>query len=474
MAPMTLPATFSFPEVRKLDTLRGREAADELGNAYRKLYQAGIRDGATRLKKVDEFAGKLDYPTLERLADPDQSISELADTTQRKTRLQHVIRNTTALIPLLLTWAMLSWASVLYHDDLAGHPEKSTTPFLMLWQQHFGHGGLVPTFAEVAFIDFVVLAVVLAYTVQVHRAENSAAAVQADISGSLYAAMSALAIAVERSAIATPASAEEWAKAAEDWASATQEIITSALAQTEALSKTGREVIEEARASLKDIHDEGRGFIKEFSLSTAETLRAVREDNAQFIERTAKEARETLQVLVERQMNPLLTQLSTMLTEFSTHHATYRASVSGLQDAVTEINSSAKVLAASATTYKDVATKISTDIGRAADAQDGFVKRLDGTAKSLDQASAAMQAATETLKTDLRDKLDVFARDVTQASADLKDVQRELKPTAAALNKAASSLTNVTLELKKVEAALHGGTSPVERVRQPWKRIFFR
>lgn len=462
-----IPATFSFPEVSKLHTLRGPEAAGALRQAYEKLYRAGVHAGAARLRNIDQFAGELEYPALERLADPDQSIAELADATQRKTRFQHVIRNTTALIPLLLTWLMLSWASVLYHDDLAAHPGKSTTPFLMLWQQHFGHGGLVPTFAEVAFADFVVLGVVLTYTVLVHRAENEAAAAQADISGSLYAAMGALAVAAERGTVGALVSTE-------DYAEATRKVIKEAMAQTEAQSKEGREVIERAIASLRDIHAEGRDFIGEFSRNTAETLRAVREDNAQFIERTAQKAQETLQVLVERQMNPLLAQLSTMLEDFRTQHATYRASVSGLQDAVGEINTSAKVLATSATAYSAVATKISDDIAKAAGAQDRFVKRLDGTAKSLDRAAAAMQSATEALKTDLRDKLAVFARDVTEASTGLKDVQAELKPTAVALHKAASALGNVTLELKTVEKALHGGTSPVERVRQPWKRIFFR
>jgi DNA repair exonuclease SbcCD ATPase subunit len=467
MASTVLPETYSFPKVRKLDTLRGPEAADELGKAYEKLIGAGISDGAARLKRVDEFVRRLDYPTLERLADPEQSIAELADEKQRHTRRQHLIRNFAALLPLLITWIMLSWASLLYHSELIAHKDKATTPFLMLWQQHFGHSSLIPNFDEVALFDFLVLAVVLAYTVQVHRAENSAAKAQADLTGTLYSAMGALSIAVEQSVVKQPTSAEEWAKAA-------QKIINDAMAETEALSQAGRDAIEAASASLKGIHDEGRGFIKDFSVSIVDTLAAVRKDNEQFIERTANEARQTLQVLVDRQMNPLLTQLTTMLAEFSGHQATYRASVSGLADAVSEINASAKVLAGGVTTYQAAAAEIGSGMSRAAKAQEDFATLLNKTAQSLDRASLAMNTATKTLQTDLRDKLQEFVHDVTATSADVKDVQRELKSTANALNRSTAALTKITTELDRVASSMHGGTSQIDRVRQPWKGIFFR
>jgi len=467
MASTVLPDTYSFPKVRKLDTLRGPEAADELSNAYEKLLKAGIHDGAARLKRVDDFARKLDYLTLERLADPEQSIAQLTDEKQRRTRHRHLIRNSAALLPLLITWIMLSWASLLYHSELIAHKGKVTTPFLMLWQQHFGHSWLIPNFDEVAFLDFLVLAFVLVYTYLVHRAEDLAARAQSDLAGTLYSAMSALSIAVEQSTVKEPTSAEEWAKAA-------QKIINDAMAETEALSQAGRDAIEAASASLKGIHDEGRGFIKDFSVSIVDTLAAVRKDNEQFIERTANEARQTLQVLVDRQMTPLLTQLTTMLAEFSAHHATYRASVSGLADAVSEINASAKVLAGGVTTYQAAAAEIGTGMSRAAKAQEDFATLLDTTAKSLDRASLAMNNATETLKTDLRDKLDQFARDVTTAGTDIRDVQTELKSTANALNRSTAALIRITTELDRVATSMHGGTSPIDMVRQPWKGIFFR
>jgi hypothetical protein len=458
----------SFPNVRALDTLHGPDAANKLQEAYTKLRNAKASGAAGRLERLDDFAGKLDFPTLERLADPELAVTELADVNLKSTRTQHAIRNAAALFPLLITWVMLGWASILYHDELGAHPSLSTTPFLLLWQQHFGRSAWVPTFVDVAFFDFVIIGVVLFYTVRVHMTENAAVIEQAQVTDSLYSAMSALAIAIEHSTVRPPASADEWAEAA-------KKIIADAMEETRQLAKAGRETVAEAGAALANIHEEGRRFIEEFSTSIMNTLSDVRRDNEQFITRTAAEARETLRELVNQQMTPLMTELTQMLQEFERHHATYRAGVDQLTTAVTSINASAQALASSARESTGAAASISQNMQRVADSQDKFVGQLTHAAAGMEQAATEMNQVTEVLKNDLRDNLRDFSANVVAASRDLSAVQKNLANTSRALNDSAATLDNVTRELRSVVKSMRGGTgNPFDSLRGLWRFIFIR
>ncbi len=72
----------------------------------------------------------------------------------------HVIRNCLALVPLILTWVALYFASSNYQQDLQKYPNDLYEPFLKLWQFGF-HNTTWFTFSKAALIDVVLLLVYL-------------------------------------------------------------------------------------------------------------------------------------------------------------------------------------------------------------------------------------------------------------------------------------------------------------------------
>jgi hypothetical protein len=461
MAASTTTATHnSFPNVAQLGSPLGKRAADQLSAACEQLRSAGADAAADRISGIDQYVGTADYPILEKLADPELAADELAGLRQRPVRRAHAWRNAVALLPLLVTWIALGFASIYYRAELRAHPGYGTRPFLLLWQEGFGAG--FPTFAEVAFFDFAILAIVLVLTWWVHQTESRAAKSRTDVIDGLYTAMDALEAAVNRSTPRAPASADEWAQAAKG-------IITDAMEQTKLLATTSQQAIEQASVALAGIQNAGRDFIDKFSTDIRETLAAVRRDNEQFINRTATEARETLQRLVEQQMDPLLKQLSAMLAEFGKHQETYRAGVADLVQGVTSIKGSAQDLADSAQAYNRTADSITKSLDAIKTSQENFTLQVTSSVTSMETAATAMTGVKDVLQKDLRDGVRQMAVNVKDASRDLAAVERNLTETSSALSDSAVALAQVTRDLRAAANWLRSVVSA--RTSSFWQRI---
>ena len=442
-----------FDKVKKLGKM-GPEAAKRLGTAYKELQLAGAPDAARRVREIDNYVDKLDYSGLETLVDPELADEELAASRRRTVRRAHARRNIAALMPLLVTWIALGFASLAYEIELARHAADASKPFLLLWQQGFGHRWF-PTFAEIAFIDFAILGIVLWLTALVHRAEGKEDTSRADVIHSLWTALNTLKVAVAESKPRPPATAEEWADSA-------RRIIADAMEQTKLLAASGQQAINEASSKLSSIQDQGRDFIAQFSGEIQKTLVAVREQNEQFIIRTARESRETLQRLVEQQMEPLLNQLSTMLTEFGRHQETYRSGVADLSQGVNSIKRSAQELANSSQAYNSIADSITEHLKSIATSQKEFASQVTTSASSMHTAATAMSEVKDVLRTDLRG-IREMQRNVTNASMHLEAVERNLAGTSTALDRSARALDQVTADL---QAAIHapGASSWIRRL----------
>ncbi|HUN34013.1 MAG TPA: hypothetical protein VMU95_18585 [Trebonia sp.] len=455
---MTAPDTLSrshgpFPNVARLGRF-GPDAATRLTAASAQLRVAGAPDSAKRVVDIDREVTRGDYATLEALVDPQRAENELAAAQQPKVRLAHTVRNSLALVPLLLTWIALGFASQAYRAELQAHPDQSTKPFLLLWSQGFGSG--FPSFTQVALGDFALLVLVLAATVWVHQAEGRATRTQDKAIDSLYGALDTLEVAVEQSIVPAPASAQEWAEAA-------QRIIAGAMEETRLLAQTSQQAIEEAGARLAGIQDQGRDFIAQFSREIQQTLAAVREDNEQFINRTATEARETLQHLVEQQMDPLLAQLSAMLAEFSRHQDAYRAATVDLSHGVTGVRESARELAESAHAYNEVADSVSRSLTAIETSQRDFTAQVTGSADSMATAARAMGEFHGTL-TEMHDGVQGMATNVTAAGTTLEAVERRLADTSTALRDSTAALNRVTHDLRGTTRGWYGGHAPRRRL----------
>src|SRR5258706_4273352 len=379
-----------FGKVRGLGG-HGEHAADLLTSAYEELRAVGAAKGAERLQRVDEFADQLDFPALERLVDPERAVEEFATARQHRARRLHTARNLLALAPLLLTWAALAWASIDYDQQLAEIPNNAqiTKPFLLLWQQHFG-GMLIPTFAQFAAADFVLLFAVLALTYSAHHAETVSARAKPEVRDTIDSPISALAIAMTSSVVRPPASAQEWANEA-------KRIITEAMRQTENLAAAGRATIEEAGAALKDIHAEGRDYITAYSNNITATLNAVRNEYEQFMARTAIQVSEA----IGKQMTPLLGQFERLLSEFGAHHETYRTGVAALTAGVTTLGESARTMAASATAHENVAAEVGRNLALIEASQRNFADDVAKSLKSMNTAATAQDKHCGVLKKDI-------------------------------------------------------------------------
>jgi ABC-type transporter Mla subunit MlaD len=466
----------SFPNVARLGGAHSREAADRLSRACQQLDEAGASSAARRIAGIDGQVGKSDFAIIEALANPGLAADELGGALQRRARRLHAWRNGLALFPLLLTWLALGLAGLAYEVELARHPSLSTKPFLLLWEQ--GFGSHIPFFLIVALLDFALLGVVLGLTILVHAAETQESVRESEILETLYTAMDFLEVALKEVALQAPNTAQEWAAASQRWAEAVERIIEGAMEETRQIAQTGQKAITDASKELAGIQEQGRQYLQVYSEEVRTTLAAVRSDNEQFINRTATEARETLQRLVEVQMEPLLRQLADMLVKFGQHQETYRAGVADLSTGVGGIRDAARELVTSAKAYdrtadalatsltgieaaqKDYAAKVASSaqsMATAATAMGGFQGSMSGLRDSTQQLAADITTAGGEVQrsvTDMRDSVRQMAADVTSASTDLEGVQRKLAGTSSSLDGTSGSLDTTTRSLKDTADAL--------------------
>jgi methyl-accepting chemotaxis protein len=554
MAGSGLPYTGSFPNVASLSKPHGEQAAEQLDQAYTQLHEVGADSAVERIARIDTQVGKMDFPILAILANPERAADDVTDALQYSLRRLHAWRNSLALFPLLLTWLVVGLLAL-------RHPSPSTQ---LLWEQGFGIS--IPLFSVVALADFVLLVVVLILTVCVHRAEAKAAKKESKVLNTLFTAMNTLEVAVKESTLRPPDSAHEWAEASQRWAEAVERIIENAMEETRQLARTSQEAIAEGTAGLAEIQRQGREYLDEYTTkvqatleavrtdneqfikqtatearetlqrlvevqmqrwavvmesivkSTSEetrqlarttqeaiaqgsveltgiqrqgreylgeysaqvraTLETVRRDNAQFINRTATEARETLQRLVEVQMEPLIKQLTGMLAEFGRHQETYRAGLKDLSIGVTGIREAARELTSSANGYDRTADALAKSLTGIETAQKNYASQVARSAASLTTAATAMsgfEGSTTTMRestqklaaevakasgevqrsvTDVRNTFQQMAGDVTSASSGLEGLQRKLAGTSRSLNGTSGSLDTTAKSLLDATEAL--------------------
>jgi len=417
----------------------GEDAAQKLRAVHDELLRHGAAGDAQRLRTINTAAEQRDFGSLERLAIRGHSLDELSEIKHGRVRLVVGWRNVAALLPLLVTWLLLGWASISYHRALTEHPEQSTEPFLALWQGRFG-GEVIPTFAETAIAAFVLLTVVLLLTVRAHRLESSSNRVVSDVAANTDEAMSALALCAETGKIRPPVSAEEWARAAQQVLTETQAMIEAAVRDTTALAATNKQISQTAHTAMADLQVQAKELVTSLARETTETMVAVREDNAQFIARTAEEAKLVIQQataanrqLIEHHMTPLFDGFRVSLNEYRADHEVYRASAVALSGGVAELTKSAATLAASAQSYIEVATSIDAHLKLIESSQSRFVGEVAGHSQSIATAATALREVAELLSGRMRGDLEELARNVVNAGAGLAAIDHRLVGTSTSL-----------------------------------------
>jgi hypothetical protein len=449
-------AATPFSQVKALGP-HGEQAADKLATAYAELNRRGATADAQRLLAIEQAAERRDFPALERVSAGEQPLSELIAIEHKGVRRVVGMRNAVALVPLIATWFFLGWASFDYQHLLDQHPELSTEPFLVLWQQRF-HGRHIPTFAETAFVAFGLLIIVLLLTIRAHALENRANAATAGVSSTVDDAIDKLALAVRTSTVRPPDTAREWAEAAQRVLSETQQMIAEVEGRTrtllaEAVRETGMLAAENnritatAQHAVEELHQQGRDLIAELAREIQETVVSVRDDNAQFINRTATEATDMLQQavdsnkqLLDQQLTPLFRGFHDSLGDYRKDQEAYRASAQEMAVGVTGLTEATRVLAGSSESYTEVATSIDQHLRLIQSSQNDFVSRVTENSQSMTTAAITMREVTTLMSGNLRTDLEQLARNVVDASGRLAQIDRHLAATTSALQSVATAM----------------------------------
>src|SRR5436309_1638958 len=111
------PVDDLFGNVTKLEP-NGAEAAHELRAVHTQLVEMGADGDAEHLLVLDKAAARRDFPALERLVGTEHPLEQLTEIQHKRVRRVIGWRNAVALVPLLITWAFLGWASYSYHQQL--------------------------------------------------------------------------------------------------------------------------------------------------------------------------------------------------------------------------------------------------------------------------------------------------------------------------------------------------------------------
>ena len=417
------PTSTSTPQ-SSFDTIE--KSNGELGSNLRKVYSALVSEGVTasakRLLLAAEHADELGPEELYRFLDPGRIISELEEIRGKRTRRLSAIRNALALVPLLLTWLALAFASVEYQQYIDSGKGDIHRPFLILWQE--GFGGTTPfTFSTTAGLDFFFLILILIFTVWAQSSDSRTLQAVRELGDDVDEAVASL-MTASRSGVIVPRNTEP-----KDWAAVVQATITRAMNDvqttiTTALANTEK-LITESRTATNELTNEAKSVVV--------SVGAANHD------------------LMEQQMRPLISQFRLTVDDLKQGVDAYDQSLGTISTTVTQLGGAAttlatasQALASHASTYSATATSIDSHIQQLGDTQTHFVGQVSGAAGDMKRAADAVQHLAVQINQDMVDNLEAASRNlanvnvqINQTALTLSRTIQQLDLTARLLDKAA-------------------------------------
>lgn len=433
--------TAGFSRVAELGS-EGKAAAGRLAELCDELTESGVHNAVQRIRDVDAVVKDLPFPAVERLLAPERILQELDDVQTQPVRRLHAWRNQLALLPLFITWITLAVAVLV---------RNPTGEFLG------------PIFAVVAFVDAVLIGMLIFVSYRAHQKESAAARDYDRIARQLDGAITALAIAAERQAVRSPVKAEDWAESA-------RRVIQEAMQQTKELAEANRAVVTGAADVVRTARTEAENLIKQLADESRATLQSLQQANEQIVARVVKEAVTVLndavaadRALVSEQMAPLVAQFRSSVDDFAKSYSSYQASTATFVAVTADLGSATNVLAESAKSYSDIAGSIDGHLRTIEGSQDTFIKQVTESAKNMGTAADAMETMSKLLSDQLRADLEQITTRLMSSSERLSAVDGSLLGTTGALHAAASQLAGAAGAL---ERASHARRWPFGRGRR--------
>lgn len=422
-ASTSAPPVASTPSVL-FDTIEqsNPDLSRTLRTVHSRLEAAGVAASAKRLVLAAEHADELGPAELYRFLDPGRVLSELEEVRGKRTRLLSAVRNVLALVPLLLTWVALAYASVEYQTYIDSGKGDIHRPFLILWQE--GFGGSTPfTFSFTAGLDFFFLMLILLFTIWAQSADASALRAVRALGDEVDEAIASL-ISTARAGVIVPRNTDP-----KDWAAAVQATITRAMNDVQTTIKT-------ALANTEHLITESRTATTELTAEAKSVVQAVGAANTD---------------LMEHQMRPLVSQfrlsvddLKLGLDAYNLGLGTVSTTISQLGGAATTLATASQALANHASTYSATAASIDHHIQELGAAQTQFVGQVSGAAGDMKRAADAVDTLAVQINDDMVHNLEAASRNlanvnlqVNQTAAALNTTIRQLHATSQVLDKAA-------------------------------------
>ena len=383
----------------------------------------GARDGYERLALVGKNFKRLSLAEAYRLIDPGAIQREVEDAQARKYwvgRL-HVIRNCLALVPLILTWVALYFASSNYQQDLQKYPNDLYEPFLKLWQFGF-HNTTWFTFSKAALIDVVLLLVYLFSVIAVVFFKSKALRITQTFATGVHGVTDELVDAIAKAGATSTSDVDRIVKTIERVA---DEGFKNLMQTVKSLSEADVERI-------------------------AQALRVVIQDTLKLSEDIAEQAKQTL-TDVNMDLKDLVNQLHSDLNTLSSDLLGYDQQLQQLTNASTDLAKASTSLAKNtddltkstqdyANIGKDIGTQIGSlngsqqhiittfeDIKRDAVTQIGsFANKLDSAAKAAEQVAKDLGQITVTEVNNMSKRVTNAADQVADAADALTQLQQAL------------------------------------------------
>lgn len=411
------PQRYTFAGVQALKPGVGKDGtvvAKELEQVYGDLHRAGAVFACQRLKDVDPEVDKLRFDVIREIVAPQQVFDELDQSGGKASRTISAWRNVFALLPLLLTWAALGWASLAYHQQLSAQPTLIGTPFLDLWQTGFG-SRMALTFAGTAIIDLSLLTVLVALTAFLHVKEGREQRAASDIVGRLNAALTSLAITMQ---------AHEKKVKKADLESVADEISTTLSrveASMNAIVAANEKVVNSASASIDKAKEGIETFVSGISTQVYATLETMKQGYQTFITKQNASAAGTFDVAREKTERLFVDRVAPTIESFSRTADEYVRSAGKLTNAADTLNLSATTLGDTAGEIHGDLLSLNTNIQTVGTEAGGMRDAADGVIAN----NAAMAE---------------MARQANLASGNLARVSQQLEKTTRELMDAASTL----------------------------------
>ncbi len=152
---------YPFTKVYKKDDSRAKDLHEACVGLAR-LGQAGAA-AADRIHTAGENIAIFTPANLQAFIDVEGVGFEVEREHAQARSIQWVtiLRNICVLLPLMFTWAGLSWATSQYALDLEQHKEDASVSFLQLWQEGFGARNSIFAFSHFALVDVILFAILI-------------------------------------------------------------------------------------------------------------------------------------------------------------------------------------------------------------------------------------------------------------------------------------------------------------------------